>query len=89
MQHHAILSYAKACIPWVRRRREKLSVVTLCSLELKPEKLVGLPLNTHMSDSKGRVLVWNDFVLGTLRKKIDRILCGQSHKKILSRGLAT
>ena len=42
MQHHAILSYAKACIPWVRRRREKLSVVTLCSLELKPEKLVGL-----------------------------------------------
>ena len=70
MQHHAILSYAKACIPWVRRRREKLSVVTLCSLELKPEKLVGLLPNTHMSDSKGRVLVWNDFVLGGLRKKL-------------------
>ena len=72
MQHHAILSYAKACIPWVRRRREKLSVVTLCSLELKPEKLVGLALNTHMSDSKGRVLVWNDFVLGGLRQKLIR-----------------
>lgn len=70
MQHHAILSYAKACIPWVRRRREKLSVVTLCSLELKPEKLVCLTPNTHISDSKGRVLVWNDFVLGGLRKKL-------------------
>ncbi len=81
MQHHAILSYAKACIPWVRRRREKLSVVTLCSLELKPEKLVGLPLNAHLSDSKGRILVWNDFVLGTLRKKLIEYYADEAIKK--------
>jgi len=31
-----------------------------------------LALNTHMSDSKGRVLVWNDFVLGGLRQKLIR-----------------
>jgi hypothetical protein len=55
--------------------------VTLCSLELKPEKLVGLPLNTNMSDSKGRVLVWNDFVLGTLRKKLIEYYADKAIKK--------
>lgn len=70
MLHHAVLTYAKSCLPWVRRRRKKLSVVTLCGVEMKPENLITLELNACISDSKGRVLVWNDFVLGPLRKKL-------------------
>ena len=70
MLHHWLLTYAKSCLPWVRKRRDKLTVVTLCDVGNKPENLMKLELGAHISDPKGRVLVWTDFALGSMRQKL-------------------
>jgi hypothetical protein len=65
-----LLTYAKSCLPWVRRRRDKLMVVTLCGVEIKPENLIKLQVGARISDHRGRVLVWTDFALGSMRQKL-------------------
>ena len=70
MMHHWLLTYAKSCLPWVRRRRNRLTVITLCGVEIKPENLIKLKVGAQISDPKGRVLVWTDFALGSMRQKI-------------------
>ena len=70
MKHHWLLTYTKSCLPWVRKRRDKLTVVTLCDVGNKPENLMKLELGAHISDPKGRFLVWTDFVLGSMRQKL-------------------
>jgi len=70
MLHHWLLTYAKSCLPWVRRRRDRLSVVTLCDVTVKPENLITLKSGAKISDPKGRVLIWNNFVLGKMRQKL-------------------
>jgi hypothetical protein len=70
MLHHWLLTYAKSCLPWVRKRRDKLTVVTLCDVGNKPENLMKLEVGAHISDPKGRVLVWTDFALGSMRQKL-------------------
>lgn len=70
MMHHWLLTYAKSCLPWVRRRRNRLTVVTLCGVEIKPENLIKFKVGAQISDPKGRVLVWTDFALGSMRQKI-------------------
>ena len=54
----------------MRKRRDKLTVVTLCGVEIKPENLINLKVGAQISDPKGRVLVWTDFALGSMRQKI-------------------
>ena len=70
MLHHWLLTCAKSCLPWVRKRRQKLTVVTLCGDEIKPENLINLRVGAQISDAKGRVLVWTDFALGSMRQKL-------------------
>jgi hypothetical protein len=45
-------------------------VVTLCGVEIKPDNLIKLKVGAQISDPKGRVLVWTDFALGSMRQKI-------------------
>ena len=70
MLHHWLLTCAKSCLPWVRKRRDKLTVVTLCGVEIKPANLINLKVGAQISDPKGRVLVWTDFALGSMRQKL-------------------
>ena len=70
MLHHWLLTCTKSCLPWVRKRRDKLKVVNLCDVEIKPENLVNLRVGAQISDSKGWVLVWTNFALGSIRHKL-------------------
>lgn len=65
-----ISNYIWALLPWVRRRRDNLVAVTLCGMEVKPEALLALPEGDALSDSKGRRLIWSDFILGKTRQRI-------------------
>ena len=62
--------YVKALFPWVRARREKLSAITLCGLDIKPEKLLALHDAEVIADNKDRKLVWSTRVMGSSKQKI-------------------
>lgn len=64
------LCYLKSSLPWIRRRREKLVAITFCGLSNKPETLIELRESETLVDNKGRILIWNDRVLGTLRRRL-------------------
>jgi hypothetical protein len=70
MSRLQISNYIWALLPWVRQRRDNLVAVTLCGLQIKPETLLALPEGGKLTDSKGRNLVWSDFVLGKTRARI-------------------
>ncbi|PIB26154.1 hypothetical protein BFP76_14475 [Amylibacter kogurei] len=70
MLHTKFLTYLKSCLPWVVRRRQKLVAVTLCGVISKPEKLVTMQVGETLRDNKNRILIWNDRVIGELRKKL-------------------
>jgi hypothetical protein len=63
-------SYLWAMLPWVRARRAGLIAVTLCGVEIKPDQLLALPEGAHVTDPKGRTLIWSDFILGKTRRDI-------------------
>jgi hypothetical protein len=62
--------YVKALFPWVRARRERLAAITLCGLDIKPEKLLALRDAEVIADNKDRKLVWSTRVMGTSKQKI-------------------
>ena len=62
--------YVKALFPWVRARREKLAAITLCGLDIKPEKLLALREAEVIADNKDRKLVWSARVMGSSKQKI-------------------
>jgi hypothetical protein len=70
MSRVPFFSYLWALLPWVRSRRNGLIAVTLCGVEIKPENLLALPDGGRVTDPKGRVLIWSDFVLGKTRRDI-------------------
>lgn len=70
MSRVILSSYLWASLPWVRARRAGLIAVTLCGVEIKPEELLALPKGGRITDPKGRVLIWSDFVLGKARRDI-------------------
>lgn len=70
MSRVPFFSYLWAVLPWVRIRRNGLIAVTLCGVEIKPENLLELPVGGRVTDPKGRVLIWSDFVLGKTRRDI-------------------
>ncbi|RUS59195.1 hypothetical protein EGN72_14705 [Pseudorhodobacter sp. E13] len=70
MSRLTVLSYVWALLPMVRARRGRLIAVTLCGLDLKPERLLALPEGGRVTDAKGRTLIWSDFVLGKTRQAI-------------------
>ncbi len=72
MSRVPFFSYLWALLPWVRSRRNGLIAVTLCGVEIKPENLLALPDGGRLTDRKGRVLIWSDFVLGKTRLDIVR-----------------
>lgn len=63
-------------LPWVRRRREGLAVVTLAGLQVKPEKLLAMHDGDRVVDEKGRVLVWGRRTMGTMCERINRYYIG-------------
>jgi len=65
-----ISNYIWALLPWVRRRRDNLVAVTLCGMQVKPEVLLALAEGGTLSDTKGRKLIWSDFILGKTRQRI-------------------
>ncbi len=62
--------YVKALLPWVRARRERLAAITLCGLDIKPEKLLALNDADVIADNKDRKLVWSTRVMGSSKQKI-------------------
>jgi len=70
MSRIAVLGYVWAALPWVRARRRRLVVVTLCGMTVKPEALLALPENGRLTDRHGRTLIWSDAVLGHVRRAI-------------------
>lgn len=64
------LCYLKSGLPWIRRRRENLVAITFCGLSNKPETLIELQENEEIVDNKNRILIWNDRVLGSLRRRL-------------------
>jgi hypothetical protein len=70
MSRIKLSNYIWAGLPWVRRRRAGLIAVTLCGVEIKPDELLALPEGGQVTDPKGRILVWSDFVLGKTRRDI-------------------
>lgn len=62
--------YVKAALPWVRRRREGLTAITLCGLDIKPEKLLALREAEVIQDNKARKLVWSTRAMGSARQQI-------------------
>jgi hypothetical protein len=60
----------KAMLPWVRARREGLTAITLCGLDIKPEKLLALNDADVIQDNKARKLVWSTRVMGSAKQKI-------------------
>lgn len=64
------LCYLKSSLPWIRRRREKLVAITFCGLSNKPETLIELKENEELVDNKSRILIWNDRILGSLRRRL-------------------
>ena len=64
------LSRLRAALPWVRRRREGLVLVTLAGSEVKGEVLREVPEGGRITDAKGRILIWSDRVLGRTRGDI-------------------
>lgn len=79
MSRFPVLSYVWALLPWVAKRRAGLIAVTLCGVEIKPEALVALPEGGRVTDPKGRVLIWSDFVLGKTRRDIIQFYGGVLH----------
>lgn len=70
MQHWVWLTRLYAALPGVRARREGLIAVTLPGVEVKGEELLRLEEGAQIVDRKGRVLIWSDQVLGSLRGKL-------------------
>lgn len=70
MSRFVVFSYLWAVLPWVRRRRAGLVVVTLPGDEVKPEALLALPEGGRVTDRKGRTLIWSDRVMGGMRRAI-------------------
>ena len=62
--------YLKAALPWVRSRREGLTAITLCGLDIKPEKLLALQDAEVIEDNKARKLVWSVRAMGSAKQKI-------------------
>jgi hypothetical protein len=81
MSRVPLFSYLWAVLPWVRVRRNRLMAVTLCGVEIKPENLLALPAGGRVTDPKGRVLIWSDFVLGKTRGDIINFYSGAKHGK--------
>lgn len=70
MARSPLIARIKARLPWVRARRAKLVAVTLCGMSVKPEALLRLPEGAGVKDSKNRVLIWSDAVIGRTRRDI-------------------
>lgn len=70
MSRIAVLGYVWAALPWVRARRRRLVVVTLCGITVKPQFLLALPDNGRLTDRHGRTLIWSDAVMGHVKRAI-------------------
>lgn len=70
------LCYLRSSLPWVRRRREKLVAITFCGLSNKPETLIELQEDEEVVDNKNRILIWNDRILGNLRRRLVEYYAG-------------
>lgn len=70
MSRITLFSYIWAVLPMVRARRAGLIAVTLCGVDIKPQELMALPPGGRLTDSKGRTLIWSDFILGKTRQDI-------------------
>lgn len=70
MQPWRWLVHLRASLPWIRRRREGLIVVTFPGLRLKGDALAALPEGSVAVDKKGRKLFWSDRAMGSLRQKV-------------------
>jgi hypothetical protein len=64
------LVYLKAALPWVRARREGLSIVTLPGEYVKPELIVDYEDGFEIRDEKNRWLLWNDRALGSMKRRL-------------------
>jgi hypothetical protein len=56
--------------PFRRHRRAGLIAITFNGLSVKPERLVVLPEGAAIRDKHGRVGIWSDAFVGSIRKKI-------------------
>ena len=70
MQPWRWLVHLRAALPWIRKRRDGLIVVTFPGLRLKGEELAALPEGSVVVDRKGRKLFWSDRAMGRLRQKV-------------------
>lgn len=70
MLPNKLLSKIKSATPWAKKRRDNLILITFCDEKVKPENLVSLPEGAVITDRKSRVLIWNDAVIGKMRRKI-------------------
>ena len=71
------IGYLKQLAPWVKKRREKISIITFPGKVLKPFEIVRLKENQIVKDDKKRKLIWNLRYLGScklsIEKKFERI----------------
>lgn len=56
----------KSRLPWVRRRRERLAVVTLNGVSVKAETLARLTPGARLEDGRGRSAPWSEAGFGAL-----------------------
>jgi hypothetical protein len=57
---------AKSRLPWVRHRRDRIAVVTMNGLAVKPEILASLPEGSVLGDGRGRKGHWSRSGFGVL-----------------------
>lgn len=64
------LIYARAALPWVRRRWHGLQAVTLPGVEVKGHALLEMAEGAEVVDRKGRILIWSDRAIGPMKAKL-------------------
>jgi hypothetical protein len=68
--------WARRTLPWLRRRREGVAVVTFNGPQLKPAALAALPEGARIEDGRGRFGYWRAADMGPLQARLRAVAGG-------------
>lgn len=70
MWSHDWVVFARAKLPWSKRRWRSLVAVTLPGVEVKGHNLLKMPEGTRLRDGKGRKLIWSERAIGPMKDRL-------------------